>query len=217
MISFILPTRKRLPYAIKTLTATFNSCSDPSKLEILLGIDEDDTESLQLIPFLKGYNVSYKILVTKRYGYHNLHLYVNDLCKLASKDYVWLWNDDIEIKEANWDKIIESHLLPALAVYDFQYKGTGNLYFPLVPKKIIDWLGHFSLNAHNDTWMHDIVQGIIPIKVIRLPIVNNRETNNLGIDYSEVDNSYKISSPQYYTMVKERELDRKRLRELVCK
>jgi len=217
MISFILPTRKRLPYAIRTLTSTFNSCSDPSNLEILLGIDEDDTESLQLIPFLKGYDVSYKILVTKRYGYHNLHLYVNDLCKLASKDYVWLWNDDIYIKQDNWDKTIESHLVSSLEVYEFQYRGTGQLFFPLVPKKITDWLGHFSLNAHNDSWMYDIVREIIPIKTIPINIINNRDTNSLNIDYSEVDNSYKISSPQYFTMVKERELDRKRLRELVCK
>jgi hypothetical protein len=96
------------------------------------------------------------VWTTVRRGYANLHTYYNRLAEIARGDWLLLWNDDALMRTDGWDKIVESHcptmVLSPLTVH------APLCTFPIVPRSFVRAVGHFSLNAHCDTWWQEIAE-----------------------------------------------------------
>lgn len=162
IISILLPTRGRTNILLKSIKTLVEKASDPSRLELLLGIDEDDTETKEFLQtevaeYLKEHQVECRASVFKPLGYTKLHNYVNVLASTARGDWLFFWNDDGLMNSEGWDDAIEAHNgeFKLLAPTD-NHDGHPYAIFPIVP---IDWfilMEHLSQNAQNDTWLSHI-------------------------------------------------------------
>ena len=52
-ISVLCPTRNRTRLMERVLENCFETCSEPDKVEIIFGIDDDDTESIEMAKALQ--------------------------------------------------------------------------------------------------------------------------------------------------------------------
>jgi glycosyltransferase involved in cell wall biosynthesis len=168
-ISVLLPTRKRVNLLKESIDSLWQNASDPSQIEVLLAIDNDDQDT---IIFAASYSCPLTIrgIVTQRCGYELLHLYVNALCNAAQGELLMLWNDNSKMLSKNWDVIVKdlySTEKVKMVCYQLQNNHYPNI-FPVVSKSIIDIMGHFSLNPHSDTWIELVCydfQREIPVNV----------------------------------------------------
>jgi hypothetical protein len=189
LISFLLPTRKRTHWLHETLDNIKQKTKNHEDIEILLGIDNDDTDTLYFVHnFLQSSSLNITQVITKRFGYHNLHEYINRLCAVSSGKLLFLWNDDALIETQDWDVFIReeyNNKKTDYVVYDFPNNHSGFV-FPLVSRKIYECLGHFSLQTHNDTWMQKIVIELGLSKVIdKIKLFHKRA--DIHEEYKEVE------------------------------
>ena len=135
-------------------------------------------------------------MISERFGYTNLHKYVNKLCEISDGKYLWLWNDDAVMSTCHWDitfcDFISMNInqLSKWSVFDFSYN-EYNFIFPCIQKVWYDVLGHYSLNRHCDTWIEcvakslNLVQKIENIYIFHLKDRVSQE-QLMDIKYDEV-------------------------------
>jgi len=155
-VSVILPTRQRFESLHLSVRSLLDRLAG-SEIEFLLGLDEDDQETTER---LKVRPVPFStIWITPRLGYRNLHVYVNQLSARATGDWLFLWNDDALMETEAWDDEVarfEGELVVVNPQSNHGNHQLGNCIFPIVPKRMFDLLGHFSLSNHNDTYVEYI-------------------------------------------------------------
>lgn len=102
--SFIVPTRNRPEELRRFLTSVRDTTSDLSRLEILLGVDEDDVLSREVK--VEGLEVKYVTLQPgQAMGWMNCRI-----ADHATGKYIMLQNDDIVARTPGWDDIIRGYL-----------------------------------------------------------------------------------------------------------
>ena len=145
LVSVLLPTRGRPELMLKSVSSIIKNARHPEQVQILLKIDNDDKDTyMDCYPELEKLTSHYKVLYSPR--------------GLGYGEYLFLWNDDAKLVTPNWDEIINEyreglHGSP-MAVIQIDDKHGWKFGFPFVHREIYNAMGHFSLNAHNDTWMH---------------------------------------------------------------
>jgi hypothetical protein len=163
MISFLMPSRSRVHLARESIQSL-----GKSNFEVLIAVDEDDPQ-LQDYYELKSNRV--RIFVTPRYGYEFLHEYYNLLAKKSKGDWLFLWNDDATMLTPDYyERICELDHTKPIVIDPWQ--GQGNL-FPVLSRKYYEIIGHYSLNAHADSWPENVavmanVQIPVPLDIRHL-------------------------------------------------
>ena len=180
VISVLLPTRGRREVLKESVKGLVEKSSNPKKLEILFGIDEDD-EGLadfiknDLAPFFNEHGVEARASVFKPLGYENLHIYVNTLAGAATGEWLFIWNDDCAMVTEGRDDVIRS--------YDGQFKllgpkdnheGHPYAILPIVPKDWFILMGHLSQNAQNDAWLSHIAYMLDIFERIDFEFIHDR-------------------------------------------
>ena len=112
-ISILLPTRGRSDMLMRSLTSLHDLATDFSTIELVLGMDNNDTVGLEyllhhIIPWIERHNISHKIVIFEPLGYHNLHLYLNGLAENSKGTWMFFWNDDAIMKTQGWDTYIRA-------------------------------------------------------------------------------------------------------------
>lgn len=160
MISLLVPSRAR-PELLKESIASLGD----GDFEVLIRVDDDD-------PQLDGYAEFPNVIIGPHHGYGALQNYYNELAAAARGDWLFLWNDDALMKTPDWIEIVRSFdqrmvVLNPNTNHD-NWEIDMNV-FPILPRKIFELLGHFSLNAHNDSWIEYVARdaGIM----VRVPIM----------------------------------------------
>lgn len=217
IISVCLPTRGRFPLLKESITSLSKNCYDINNFELLLGIDEDDVETLKKVEEFSKENKKLNIrwLISERYGYKGLHKYLNNLCKISKGELLFLWNDDARIDTKNWDLKIKKYLEEKnkmLFLFLDNVK-PQNMYcnFPLVSRKVYETLGFFSCTPHNDTfyeflknsfihnehWFQDLEIELFHLQSERM--YNANSDTNYNLIYKEIDEAKKTTSPEFYS------------------
>lgn len=138
LISLLLPTRGRPEWARRFMESVLVQASQPDSVEVVLCIDEDDSDSHDLdYPGLK---------TVKIIGPRNTMGALNTACLNASQgDIVILVNDDMVIRTKGWDDIIRE--LDAgiedkiyLAYGNDLYKGEKLCAFPILSRRTCELL-----------------------------------------------------------------------------
>jgi hypothetical protein len=187
-ISIILPTRGRTGGALQaSLKSLMENAEDPSRVEIMLGVDDDDQESLDWVnneasEFVKPYGCSCKAKVFKPLGYTKLNVYVNLLCHASSGAWLFLWNDDALMQTKGWDTVVRS--------YDGDFKCLAPkdnhdhpfAIFPLIPADWFVLCDAWSINAQNDTWVSVIARMNGIFERIDIEILHDRADMTGGND-----------------------------------
>lgn len=180
IISVLLPTRGRREVLKSSLEGLVSKAADSEKLELLLGIDEDDEGVREYIeqeiaPMLREHKVECRANIFKPLGYENLHVYVNTLAGNASGDWLFFWNDDGVMVTEGWDDVIRSHTgqFKLLAPKD-NHNGHPYAIFPIVPRDWFMLIDHLSQNAQNDAWLSHIAYMLGIFERIDVEFVHDR-------------------------------------------
>jgi hypothetical protein len=159
MISVLVPSRERPELLVRSIDSL-----GEGELEVLVRVDEDD-------PRLDGYAQFPGLVVGPHHGYEGLHHYYNELAERARGDWLFLWNDDCIMETRDWIGVVRSYdgkmaVLNPTTNHD-NWEIDMNV-FPILPRKMVELMGHFSLHNHNDSWMEFVARdaGIM----VRVPI-----------------------------------------------
>jgi hypothetical protein len=162
MISVLVPSRERPDLLARSIDSL-----GEGELEVLVRVDEDD-------PRLDSYAQFPGLVVGAHHGYERLHHYYNELAERARGDWLFLWNDDCIMETRNWIEVVRSYdgkmaVLNPNTNHD-NWEIDMNV-FPILPRKMFELMGHFSLSNHNDSWVEFVARdaGImvrVPISII---------------------------------------------------
>lgn len=161
-------------------------------MEFVLAFDNDDTESMAIVKsYCEKSGIHHTIHNMKRFGYKHLNHYLNHIWHSAKGSYLWFWNDDALMLTQNWDTLLLSEIQ---AYPDAVWDVENNHYpwiLPLVPRKYIQAMGHFSLCANSDTWIDIVFARILGLgrKSQYLQVRHYRnESDQTEFDYKEAQN-----------------------------
>ena len=171
-ISILLPTRKRVPLIKRCTESLLDNASDPSKIQLLYGVDDDDQESIDFLRDVK--HPARSVIKFKRLGYENLHQYNNNLSSYAQGNWIMIFNDDAIMQTKNWDLEINK--------FDGQFKllkvqeQTGHPYsiFPIVPYDWFRCVDHLSLHGQNDAWLSEIAYMLNIMQEVPIQVLHDR-------------------------------------------
>ena len=160
-ISILLPTRGRTHALMSSIQSLYDLAEDFSSIELLLGMDNDDVVGLEnmlhnVIPWIEKNSVTHKIVIFERFGYNNLHKYVNGLAENSQGSWLFFWNDDAVMQTRAWDARIrektgEFKLLSVHTHNEHPYS-----IFPILPRQWFEILGHVSQHSSNDAYVSNL-------------------------------------------------------------
>lgn len=187
MISVLVPTRERSAMFYESIKSLGDN------VEILAYVDIDDP---QLSGYLSIVQDNLTFVIGKRFTYHKLHEYYNKLARLASGDWLMLWNDDAEMMTPNWTEFLHAPISPEVINFD---KNEQNNLFPIISRQMYQAMGHFSLSPHNDSWVQDIAN-ILSIHTY-IDGVNIQHHRDIIDDSTkrETQAAYETTSPLHYS------------------
>jgi hypothetical protein len=159
MISVLVPSRERPDLLARSIDSL-----GEGEFEVLVRVDEDD-------PRLDAYSRFPGVVVGPHHGYAGLHHYYDELAARANGDWLFLWNDDCIMETRDWIEVVRSFdgkmaVLNPNTNHD-NWEIDMNV-FPVLPRKMFELIGHFSLMNHNDSWVEFVARdaGIM----VRVPI-----------------------------------------------
>ncbi len=107
LISFLIVTRKRVLPLKRAIDAAYNLARYPGKVECLIGVDNDDEETLEFIKtdeiFKKYKNI--RVFSGPRVGYRNLFLFLRELFRYSIGEILVPIADDCFVVKKHYDKI----------------------------------------------------------------------------------------------------------------
>jgi len=179
-ISILLPTRGRTEVLKTSIMTLLDNVNDPTCLELLFGLDEDDNDVIEYIkteiaPILQEQGVESRANIFKPLGYENLHNYVNTLAQSATGEWLFFWNDDCLMQTKDWDVVINSYTgqFKLLAPKD-NHNGHPYAILPIIPRDWFILIGHLSQNAQNDAWVSHIAYMLDIFERIDVEFIHDR-------------------------------------------
>jgi len=196
-ISLLLPSRERSQKFRRMLNSLKSKCSNINRIEILLLLDEDDTEI-----------VNYKNLIDNEFKNLNIKLIIknlrthairnNYLASISNGDILFPANDDMIFISSNWDLCIDSEFSKIDINKPFcLWINSGKKYnylhcdFPILNKAWYKSLGYVGSEFFNfwylDTWICDL-----SFKSKKFLVSNKIVVDQLSADTheNEVDNTF---------------------------
>jgi glycosyltransferase involved in cell wall biosynthesis len=168
-ISVIFPSRGRPKSLMRTVRQLRDLAYDPWALEILVAVDPDDIDTLFAVQ-----DGAFRVLVQNaRWGYTNFHIYCNNLAKIANGDWLFLWNDDLEMQTRDWDERIREQPCDQVLWPTANHAHHANL-FPAWPKVWTDTLGYVAPFNHVDTYLQHIARDLNRHKKIDVQVFHDR-------------------------------------------
>jgi translation initiation factor IF-3 len=174
---------------MSSIQSLYNLAEDFSSIEILFGMDNDDTVGLEhmlhnVIPWIEKNSVKHKIVIFERFGYNNLHKYVNGLAENSVGSWLFFWNDDAVMQTQAWDARIrektgEFKLLSVHTHNEHPYS-----IFPILPRQWFEILGHVSQHSSNDAYVSNLAYYLDIFERIDVYCDHNRFDVS-GINYDE--------------------------------
>lgn len=208
-ITVLIPSRQRPDLLLQSVQSLLNRAANPRAVEILIRLDDDDGTAQAVIEWNRTAIVdkSHQVPITMlgpRHGYRNLHQYYNGLAEHASGDWLMQWNDDAVMETVGWDQKIHAQ---GGGLKILNATGRLNL-FPIVSRELYEVLGHWSLQAHSDSWL----QVIGRMNGIEYPVdLSIRHLRDEGLNdqtKSESLETYATTSPEFFSRVVQEKLRR---------
>ena len=174
-ISVLLPSRGRPVSLVRSIGSLVTNSSDPHRVQVLVGWDDDDPDTATAARASTALDII-TVRFPERFGYYQLHRYVNALAARASGDWLLLWNDDATLVTSGWDSVIDSHDHTTPLVLSLSSTGFGHRLccFPATSRTLYQRLGHMSLSPHIDTWLQDIGRATGCIRDIPVHVHHDR-------------------------------------------
>ena len=157
--SLFLNTRHRVGLLCDLLQSIERTAENPEDIEILLGIDRDDYETINFMDHLDMV-VSHLDLRDNVFSYSdnrptNLHVKMNFLASQSTGDYLFVLNDDVQFVTPEWDRLIAERIRKEAREPDnIYYVGVTDTSidkdlekdyasFPILTREAYETLGYF--------------------------------------------------------------------------
>jgi len=111
LTSFLIPTRKRVLPLKRAIESTYEMAMYPEKVECIVGMDNDDDETLEFVKtdkIFKKYK-SIRVFSGPRIGYVYIGLILRELFKHSVGKILVGWADDCFVVEKDYDKIFKEY------------------------------------------------------------------------------------------------------------
>lgn len=179
-VSVLLPSRGRPVSLVKSILSLRTLAHHPEAVEVLVGCDPDDTMTAMTARASDATAVRF----LERFGYSQLHRYVNALAERSVGDWLLLWNDDATMTTGSWDTVLSLFDPSAPTVLSLSSTGYGHSLccFPAVSRALYERLGHLGLSPHIDTWLQDIGRGAGVLRDIPVHVQHDRHDLTGGHD-----------------------------------
>lgn len=182
LISILLPTRKRVDSLRQAIDGCVSLAHNQSNLEFLFKVDDDDTETIEFLEWFKTLGIKTQVIISPRgNGYHDMHLWMNQMAELATGKWLFIYNDDAKVITQDWDAIFVACIeqigkLPTwhgntdvccCSITTEDRPGAREFFF--IPKKVYEIVGCLARVPHVDTWfttLMDLVNGSFALSQI---------------------------------------------------
>jgi hypothetical protein len=211
VISVLVPSRLRP----ELLARSIGSLGE-GDFETLVRVDDDDPR-LESYLALPGVDV----VVGPHHGYGSLQRYYNELADRASGDWLFVWNDDCLMQTPDWLDIVRSYdgkmaVLNPDTNHD-NWEIDMNV-FPIFPRRMVELMGHLSLNNHNDSWIEFVGRdaGIM----VRVPITILHDRADLTGQNDDETYARRDMGAEHFRspeMVRARERDTRAIRDYLAR
>lgn len=163
LVSVMLPSRGRVDQLKASLASLEQTVTNAADVEVLVRADDDDRPTIDCLRSVRcKFHVSV-VVGPRGNGYADLHLYYNRLCEIAQGRFLFLWNDDALMLTPAWDAELAKHDDGRLCYVKsglVDSRGRDSYLFPIVHRSYWEALGHFSLSAHNDTYVIEVLKDL---------------------------------------------------------
>lgn len=186
-VSVLLPTRKRFEQLIKSVESLFQNCNNIDNIEILLGLDNDDVDTINKVNSYIKNQKNIKIYIYERFFYKNLHKYYNNLIQNGTGTSFLLWNDDAIMKSKNWDlEIINNQKeFCVLSPKHNHLSMPSAVLFPVLPKKWLELTDIWSPYRGCDSWIDFLSKKLNVVKHIDTIIIEHDRHDITGNNKDE--------------------------------
>lgn len=163
-ISVLIPSRNRTIQLVSSVRQILAMAADPSRVEILLRLDCDDSASLQAFCKLRRAVPAVAVVDDRYAGWASNHVFYNALARQATGDWLLLYNDDAQMLTPDWDDRIMATTKPIVATrmlrskerepWRWQAKNGQWMRncFPAVRRDAYELLGQFARHQHADVY-----------------------------------------------------------------
>jgi hypothetical protein len=207
LISVLCATRLRPRPLARSIRSLLQMKGGTTALEFLLAVDEDDPTDYG--PFE---HLGPVLVFEQRHGYAGMHHYYNALAERAWGDWLLLWNDDALMATPLWDEVVTSYELDVIVSPHTVHDPLCT--FPFVPARFVEAVGHFSLNAHNDSWWQEIGE---LLEILKWPDirVEHRRADVTGENNDSVYRERVYQTEEFNALRAQREADAAKIRDLL--
>jgi hypothetical protein len=168
----LLASRGRRVSLLTAIRTLYDSVTDRDELELIVAADPDDVEmsTVSTSPFWPA--SAHLWVAPERYGYNNLHLYLNALAKQATGEWLMWFNDDMRMLTPGWDRVIREHR-PAVIWPHANHVHHANI-APAWPKAWSDATGCASPSSHMDTYWQRVGEALGRHDPVDIEIMHDR-------------------------------------------
>jgi hypothetical protein len=168
-VSVVFTSRGR-PESLKAaIGSLLDHAVQPDDVEVIVAIDPDDLaykESINLPSQARFW------VAPERYGYNQLHVYLNELAVMALSPWCQWWNDDMRMQTRGWDEVISGHR-PAILWPFANHVHHANI-APAWPRAWSDAIGHVSPTTHMDTYLQRLGEQLGRHDRVAIEVVHDR-------------------------------------------
>jgi len=149
--------------ALDSLVAT---CSSVNDVEILMKVDSDDSEVPRYLEVLQSIPFHSKLLTYDRLdAYWSVHIFQNDLSRVANGTVLWCFNEDNTIVGGDWVKALkETRNIYPDNVYVVKVPGAPPRKYktvaPAYSKEWFDVLGIISPHIYSDRFLCNMATSV---------------------------------------------------------
>lgn len=177
LISVLLPTRDRVAMLETSFRSLLGQAHDPADIEICIAYDDDDSTSHDYFTsrawadFVGQWNSPYQLHRLPRWGYRDLHLYVNYLAHRSRGQWLFFWGDDAVMETQNWDDQVRINRDWVGLLHITASNAPMNCsILPLFHRRWIELFGTVTPVNPADSWISDIcwkarARRVIPVSV----------------------------------------------------
>lgn len=109
LISIFMPTRSASADSLRTALASIrDTASNFSQVEILLRVDDDDSDRIAMLPGLEAVYGAKAVIGPRGVGYCDMGTFIDDLTKVATGQWAWLFDDDAYVEGNTWQQQLAS-------------------------------------------------------------------------------------------------------------
>lgn len=198
LITVLLPTRGRAHLLERSIGSLLERATRPDRVRVRCGVDDDDAATIQQLARM-GIGEP-ELWVTQRLGYGMLHEYVNVMARASGSECDWflLWNDDALMLTQGWDSVVD-RFDPSYVLDCWSNHEPLTCAFPIVPAQWVRWVGHFSLNPHNDSWWQYIAGWLHRLVRVEIDVQHNRyDLTGMNDDQTYAEKLAHHATQQFY-------------------